>query len=255
MALRNWMFFDGPNKRANYQGCASQLHFTLTLGDKPQFVAPAWYFPSGGGIYGGGLGDDAVYNNGYPSQGGIMKLARPIIVPVRQNFNVNAEFFSVGSESALDLLNGGDEIRSEGHHVHDRRPPNARRPVSRALNYSSNSSIRTLYPPFLEREKGASPMQVAELVHLRNHLARLAGEHKSLRSGGSRACAMSACVFGKSMHSKRRVLVHSKTSSTRLSAVAFSTTLVVRAALLGPRRRESAVNRSTFSSHKMGRSL
>ena len=91
MALRNWMFFDGPNKR------------------KPQFVAPAWYFPSGGGIYGGGLGDDAVYNNGYPSQGGIMKLARPIIVPVRQNFNVNAEFFSVGSESALDLLNGGDE--------------------------------------------------------------------------------------------------------------------------------------------------
>ncbi len=109
MALRNWMFFDGPNKRENYQGCASQLHFTLTLGDKPQFVAPAWYFPSGGGIYGGGIGDDAVYNNGYPSQGGIMKLARPIIVPVRQNFNVNAEFFAVGSQNALDLLNGGDE--------------------------------------------------------------------------------------------------------------------------------------------------
>ena len=38
-----------------------------------------------------------------------MKLARPIVVPVRQNFNVNAEFFAVGSQNALDLLNGGDE--------------------------------------------------------------------------------------------------------------------------------------------------
>lgn len=106
LALRAWLFFDGTNARANYQGVLSQLYFTLTLGDKPQFVAPCWYYPAGGGIY----GLDAttpVFNNGNPQQSAIMKLARPIILPVRQNFNVNAEFFSVGTTSALDQLNSG----------------------------------------------------------------------------------------------------------------------------------------------------
>ena len=106
MALRAWLFFDGANARTNYQGTVSQLYFTLTLGDKPQFVAPCWYFPAGGGIYGFNA-TTAVLNHGHPSQGAIMKLARPLIVPVRQNFNVNAEFFSVGSTVALNTLNSG----------------------------------------------------------------------------------------------------------------------------------------------------
>jgi len=108
LALRAWLFFDGTNRRANYLGCASQLYFTLTLGDKPQFVAPCWYFPSGGGIWGFDAGaDTSIFNNGKPGQSEIMKLARPIILPVRQNFNVNAEFFGVGTTSALDLINSG----------------------------------------------------------------------------------------------------------------------------------------------------
>jgi hypothetical protein len=109
LALRALIFFDGTNARANYQNVMSQLFFTLTLGDKPQFVGPCWYFPQGGGVYSGG-GDPAaaaVYNNGLPGQSEIMKLARPIIFPVRQNFNVNAEFFATGSTSALDGLNSG----------------------------------------------------------------------------------------------------------------------------------------------------
>lgn len=106
LALRAYLFFDGTNARANYQQVSSQLYFTLTLGDKPQFVAPCWYYPAGGGIYGNDA-TTAVFNNGYPSQSAIMKLARPIILPVRQNFNVNAEFFSVGTTVALDLLNSG----------------------------------------------------------------------------------------------------------------------------------------------------
>lgn len=106
LAMRAWLFFDGTNARANYQGVLSQLYFTLTLGDKPQFVAPCWYFPAGGGIYGLDA-TTAVFNNGYPSQSAIMKLARPIILPVRQNFNVNAEFFAVGTTVALDTLNSG----------------------------------------------------------------------------------------------------------------------------------------------------
>lgn len=106
LALRAWLYFDGTNARTNYQQVISQLYFTLVLGDKPQFVAPCWYFPAGGGIYGMDA-TTAVYNNGYPSQSSIMKLARPIILPVRQNFQVTAEFFRVGATDALATLNAG----------------------------------------------------------------------------------------------------------------------------------------------------
>lgn len=104
LALRVWLYFDGTDARALYQQTASQLYFTLTLGDKPQFVAPCWYHPAGGGIYGLDA-TTAIFNHGYPSQQAILKLARPIITPVRQNFNVNAEFFSVGTTNVLDILN------------------------------------------------------------------------------------------------------------------------------------------------------
>lgn len=105
LALRCWMYFDGPNRRALYLQTLSQLYFTLTLGDKPQFTAPAWYFPAGGGPYGFDAAE-SVLNNGYPSQQSILKLARPIIIPVRQNISVNAEFFAIGTTDVLDLING-----------------------------------------------------------------------------------------------------------------------------------------------------
>ena len=106
LALRAWLYFDGTNSRANYQNVMSQLYFTLTVGNKPQFVAPCWYFPAGGGVHGLDA-TTAIFNNGTPDQASIMKLARPIIVPVRQNFNVNAEFFVVGATNALTLINTG----------------------------------------------------------------------------------------------------------------------------------------------------
>ncbi len=104
LALRCWMYFDGGSHRDLYMQTVSQLYFTLTLGDKPQFVAPAWYFPAGGGVYGVDT-TTSVLNNGYPSQQAILKLARPIIIPVRQNISVNAEFFAVGSTNVLDIIN------------------------------------------------------------------------------------------------------------------------------------------------------
>lgn len=106
LALRVWLFFDGTNRRANYLGVASQLYFTLIVGEKPMFQAPCWYHPSGGGIWGV---DNAasIFNLGEPTQESILKLARPIIVPVRQNFAVQATFFAVGSTVALDGLNSG----------------------------------------------------------------------------------------------------------------------------------------------------
>lgn len=106
LALRCWLFFDGTNRRDNYLGVASQLYFTLIVGEKPMFQAPCWYMPSGGGISGFDSAA-AVFNLGEPTQEAILKLARPIIVPVRQNFAVQATFFSVGTTVALDGLNAG----------------------------------------------------------------------------------------------------------------------------------------------------
>lgn len=106
LALRAWLYFDGTNARDLYLQTVSQLFFTLTLGDKPQFVAPCWYHPAGGGVYGmPGPAEAGIFNNGYPSQQSILKLARPIIIPVRQNIAVKAEFFAVGTTNVLDLIN------------------------------------------------------------------------------------------------------------------------------------------------------
>lgn len=104
LALRCYMYFDGVNRRAAYMQTASQLYFTFILGEKPQFQAPAWYFPAGGGIWGFDSAT-SVFTNGTPDQAAILKLAKPIVVPVRQNIQVTAEFFQVGTLSALTVLN------------------------------------------------------------------------------------------------------------------------------------------------------
>lgn len=106
LSLRCWLFFEGTNARTNYQQVTSQLYFTLNLGDKPQFQAPIWYVPSGGGLWGFDS-TTPVFTLGEPTQESILKLARPIVVPVRQNFNVNMEFFSIGTTDALTILNAG----------------------------------------------------------------------------------------------------------------------------------------------------
>lgn len=70
------------------------------------FSAPCWYFPAGGGTFGLDA-TTAIFSNGVPSQESILRLARPVVVPVRQNFAVQAAFFPMGSVSALDGLNAG----------------------------------------------------------------------------------------------------------------------------------------------------
>ena len=109
LALRAWLYFNGTNRRANYLRVNSQLYWTLIVGEKPMFQAPCWYFPAGGGTWGfdATAGTGSVFSNGSPTQEAILKLARPIIVPVRQNFAVQASFFPMGTVSALDGLNTG----------------------------------------------------------------------------------------------------------------------------------------------------
>lgn len=107
LALRCFLFFDGPNRRFNYLETTAQLFWTLTVGNKPMFQAPCWYFPAGGGIW--GLDATAsIFSLGTPEQAAILKLARPIIVPVRQNFSAQADFFAIGTTSALNQLNNAE---------------------------------------------------------------------------------------------------------------------------------------------------
>ena len=105
LSLQCWQYYDGTNSRTFYQQVTSQLYFTLNLGDKPMFQAPIWYVPAGGGVFGFDS-TDAIFNHGWPSKDAILRLARPIVVPVRQNFNVNMEFFAVGTTNVLTLING-----------------------------------------------------------------------------------------------------------------------------------------------------
>ena len=106
LALRAHLYFSGTNAVANYKNVSEQLYFTFILGDKPQFSSPCWYFPAGGGLYGSDPAGE-ILSNGYPSSESIAKLARPIIIPVRQSIQVIAEFFDIGAVSGLDLLNNG----------------------------------------------------------------------------------------------------------------------------------------------------
>lgn len=111
LALRVWLSFDGTNLRLLYRGVSNQLYWTLFVGDKPQFQMPSWYFPAGGGTWAatGGTTTAVIANNGVPSQEAILKLAKPIAVPVRQHFSALAEFFTVGS---VDVRNGATSLNT-----------------------------------------------------------------------------------------------------------------------------------------------
>ena len=113
LALRCFLFFDGTNRRANYLNVTSQLFWTLIVGNKPMFQAPCWYHPQGGGVWGFDSAG-SIFSNGTPEQAAILKLARPIIVPVRQNFAAQADFFAIGSTNALNGLNTGttDDVKN-----------------------------------------------------------------------------------------------------------------------------------------------
>lgn len=41
LALRCWLYFNGTNRRLLYLGMASQLYFTLNVGDKQSGLSPS----------------------------------------------------------------------------------------------------------------------------------------------------------------------------------------------------------------------
>lgn len=110
LAMRLWLYFEGTNALLMYTRTQMELYLTLNIGDKPQFSAPGWFFPAGGGISGW---DSAtpIATNGVPSQEAILKLAKPIPIPARQHFTVVADFHDLGSSSVrTQYLNAATTI-------------------------------------------------------------------------------------------------------------------------------------------------
>ena len=88
-----------------YFMCQSQLFWTYFVGDKPQFTHTTWYAPAGGGIHGFAADTTlTVLNNGVPEKGAILKLAKPILVPPRQGFQVTGEIINPVASAAIGAL-------------------------------------------------------------------------------------------------------------------------------------------------------
>lgn len=110
LAMRVWLWFVGTNALLMYQLAVNQLYLNLVMGDKSQFAAPCWFFPAGGGIWGFDSATPAM-NNGVPSAEAILKFGKPIPMPPRQNFFVEAQLHDIGNTSLLtNYLNASTTI-------------------------------------------------------------------------------------------------------------------------------------------------
>jgi len=110
LALRVWLWFKGDAALLMYQLAVHQMYLQFIVGDKPQFAAQAWYFPSGGGIWGHDSSTPTAVN-GLPSQQAILKLAKPIAIPARQHFSVKVNLYDTGTTSLMtNYLNSSTSI-------------------------------------------------------------------------------------------------------------------------------------------------
>lgn len=81
-----------------------QLFWSFGAGDKYSITSmPTSYFPAGGGLHGdlGAASDIISLNNGMPDHQGILRLARAILIPPRQNIKCAAQIVALpdGSQS------------------------------------------------------------------------------------------------------------------------------------------------------------
>jgi len=93
-----------------YHQAENQLFWQFTAGDKPQLTTFTAYTPAAGGLD-GFFADSRLprANNGVPTSSALMRLARPILVPPRQGFQVIAIASPIGQStgaSIVEQLNG-----------------------------------------------------------------------------------------------------------------------------------------------------
>ena len=93
-----------------YHQAENQLFWQFIAGDKPQLTTFTAYTPAAGGLD-GYFADTRLprANNGQPTSSALMRLARPILVPPRQGFQVVAIASPIGQSagsSLVEQLNG-----------------------------------------------------------------------------------------------------------------------------------------------------
>ena len=89
-----------------YWQASEQLLWTFGAGEKPSLISmPSSYFPYGGGLHGdlAGATDLIHWDNGMPDHTGILRLARAILIPPRQNILCTAQIVQLpdGNNNAL----------------------------------------------------------------------------------------------------------------------------------------------------------
>jgi hypothetical protein len=93
-----------------YHQSENQLFWQLQAGDKPQLTTFTAYTPFAGGLD-GFFADSRLprANNGTPTSSALMRLARPVLIPPRQGFQVIAQASAIGQTvgaSLTEQLNG-----------------------------------------------------------------------------------------------------------------------------------------------------
>lgn len=89
-----------------YHQAENQLFWQFIAGDKPQLTTFTAYTPAAGGLD-GFFADSRLprANNGVPTSAALMRLARPILVPPRQGFQVVAIASPIGQATGSSLIN------------------------------------------------------------------------------------------------------------------------------------------------------
>ena len=108
LALRSWLFFKDTATQAGltdwdfYHRAEYQIFWKLVVAAKNVFEAPCWYLPAAGGLFGDlGTSTDVYFVNGVPSSESLMKLARSIAIPARQNFYVECSIAAMGNSNLV----------------------------------------------------------------------------------------------------------------------------------------------------------
>lgn len=93
-----------------------QLHWSFGTGLKNSIInMPTWYFPAGGGISGdmGGTTDLIHWqNSGWDGHTGILRLARAILLPPRQNIVCEAKIFGLNADGQALLFGTNQGTRN-----------------------------------------------------------------------------------------------------------------------------------------------
>lgn len=88
-----------------YHQAENQLFWQFVAGDKPQLTTFTAYTPAAGGLD-GFFADTRLprANNGVPTSAALMRLARPILVPPRQGFQVVAIASPIGQANGANII-------------------------------------------------------------------------------------------------------------------------------------------------------